>query len=61
MLFVLSIFFFFQARKKFKGEAKNSKGNYLLIGYIISQLGIELPDADFGYNPTTPRNINQEV
>ncbi len=25
------------------------------IGFIINQLGIELPDKDFGYNPTTPK------
>lgn len=30
--------------------------HFASIGYIISQLGIELPDQDFGYNPTTPRN-----
>jgi len=30
--------------------------HFASIGYIISQLGIHLPDADFGYNPTTPRN-----
>ena len=30
--------------------------HFASIGYIISQLGINLPDADFGYNPTTPRN-----
>jgi uncharacterized damage-inducible protein DinB len=30
--------------------------HFASIGYIISQLGIQLPDADFGYNPTTPRN-----
>ncbi len=35
--------------------------HFASIGYIISKLGIELPDADFGYNPTTPRNINQEL
>ncbi len=35
--------------------------HFASIGYIISQLGIELPDTDFGYNPTTPRIINQEV
>lgn len=28
--------------------------HYASIGYSIYQLGIELPDADFGYNPTTP-------
>lgn len=25
------------------------------IGFIIDRLGIELPDEDFGYNPTTPK------
>jgi len=30
--------------------------HFASIGYVISQLGISLPDADFGYNPTTPRN-----
>ncbi|CAL2055222.1 DinB family protein [Tenacibaculum sp. 190524A05c] len=29
--------------------------HYASIGFIIDHLGIELPDADFGYNPTTPR------
>ncbi|SNR15354.1 DinB family protein [Tenacibaculum jejuense] len=29
--------------------------HYASIGFIIHTLGIELPDADFGYNPTTPR------
>lgn len=29
--------------------------HFASIGYIIAQLEIELPDADFGYNPTTPR------
>ena len=29
--------------------------HFASIGYIIAKLGIELPDADFGYNPTTPR------
>lgn len=28
--------------------------HFASIGYIIHQLGIELPDADFGYNPSTP-------
>lgn len=28
--------------------------HYASIGYIIHQLGIELPDSDFGFNPTTP-------
>ena len=35
--------------------------HFASIGYIIFQLGIELPDADFGYNPTTPRNTKMEV
>jgi len=26
------------------------------IDYVISQVGINLPDSDFGYNPTTPRD-----
>ncbi|NQW37092.1 MAG: DinB family protein [Flavobacteriales bacterium] len=34
--------------------------HFASIGYIISQLGIELPDADFGFNPTTPRLQNLE-
>lgn len=29
--------------------------HYASIGYIIDQLGIELPDEDFGFNPTTPK------
>jgi len=29
--------------------------HFASIGYIIAELGIELPDADFGYNPTTPK------
>jgi len=29
--------------------------HFASIGYIISQLGISLPDGDFGYNPTTPK------
>jgi uncharacterized damage-inducible protein DinB len=31
--------------------------HFASIGFIINQLGIELPDPDFGYNPTTPKNI----
>ena len=34
--------------------------HYATIGYLIYQLGIELPDADFGFNPTTP-NKNLRV
>ena len=29
--------------------------HFASIGYIIAQLGIRLPDGDFGYNPTTPK------
>ncbi|MDX8553352.1 DinB family protein [Tenacibaculum sp. 1B UA] len=29
--------------------------HFASIGFIINQLGIELPDADFGYNPTTSK------
>ena len=35
--------------------------HFASIGYIISKLGIELPDADFGYNPTTPRTQRLEL
>ena len=35
--------------------------HFASIGYIICKLGIELPDADFGYNPTTPRCKQQEA
>lgn len=31
--------------------------HFASIGFIIHQLGVELPDADFGYNPTTPKKI----
>lgn len=31
--------------------------HFASIGYIISQLNIQLPDEDFGYNPTTPKNL----
>ncbi len=29
--------------------------HFASVGYVITQLGIELPDDDFGFNPTTPR------
>lgn len=29
--------------------------HFASLGYIINQLEIELPDNDFGFNPTTPR------
>lgn len=31
--------------------------HFASVGFIINQLGIELPDADFGYNPTTPKQV----
>ena len=35
--------------------------HFASLGYVNSQLGIELPDPDFGYNPSTPRNKGTEV
>ncbi|MCK0131831.1 DinB family protein [Flavobacteriaceae bacterium F08102] len=32
--------------------------HFASIGYIIAQLGIDLPDADFGYNPSTPKKMS---
>lgn len=32
--------------------------HFASVGYIISQLGIQLPDSDFGFNPTTPKPIS---
>ena len=32
--------------------------HFASVGYIISQLGMQLPDDDFGFNPTTPREKN---
>ena len=29
--------------------------HFASVGYVISQLGIALPDIDFGFNPTTPK------
>jgi uncharacterized damage-inducible protein DinB len=29
--------------------------HFASVGYVISQLGIDFPDNDFGFNPTTPR------
>lgn len=31
--------------------------HYASIGYVIAQLGIELPDELFGFNPTTPKPL----
>ena len=33
--------------------------HYAMIGYLVNQLGIELKDSDFGYNPTTPKNTSK--
>ncbi|AOW21937.1 DinB family protein [Urechidicola croceus] len=35
--------------------------HFASLGYIISQLGIEIPDEDFGFNPTTPKNQTLEA
>ena len=31
--------------------------HFASIGFIINSLGVELPDEDFGYNPTTPKKV----
>ena len=31
--------------------------HYASIGYLIYQLGIELPNSDFGFNPSTPKKV----
>ncbi len=30
--------------------------HYASVGYIIHQLGVDLPDTDFGFNPTTQKS-----
>jgi threonine/homoserine/homoserine lactone efflux protein len=40
VLFILSVVFFFQARKKFKGEGKKRKGNFILIGIFMSAMNM---------------------
>lgn len=40
VLFALSLFFFFKARKKFKGEGKKKKGNFILIGMFMSSMNM---------------------
>jgi threonine/homoserine/homoserine lactone efflux protein len=40
VLFAMSIFFLFQARKKFKGEGKKQKGNFILIGMLLSAMNM---------------------
>ena len=34
--------------------------HFASVGYVISQLKIALPDADFGFNPTTPKTNSQK-
>ncbi|MBT8384276.1 MAG: LysE family transporter [Bacteroidia bacterium] len=40
VFFLLSIFFFFQARKKFKDEGKQKKGNYFFTGAFMSLMNM---------------------
>jgi len=40
VLFVLSVVFFFQARKTFKGEGKKKKGNFIVIGMLMSMMNM---------------------
>ena len=32
--------------------------HYAIINYIFDRLGITFEDADFGYNPTTPKEVS---
>lgn len=34
--------------------------HYAIINYIFDSLGIEINDSEFGYNPTTPKQIAAE-
>lgn len=40
VFFLLAIFFFIQARKKFNSEGKQKKGNYFLIGLLMSSMNM---------------------
>jgi len=31
--------------------------HFASLGYIVTRLGIELPNENFGFNPTTPRHV----
>lgn len=31
--------------------------HYAIISYILDRIGVEIEDEDFGYNPTTPKQI----
>jgi len=35
--------------------------HFASIGFLVNKLEIELQDADFGYNPTTPKTPNLQV
>ncbi|SFZ94618.1 hypothetical protein SAMN05428642_104282 [Flaviramulus basaltis] len=32
--------------------------HYAIINYIVDRLGIAVNDSDFGYNPTTPKQVS---
>ncbi|MFD2727473.1 hypothetical protein [Hyunsoonleella rubra] len=34
--------------------------HYAIINYIFDSLGITINDAEFGYNPTTPKQVSSE-
>lgn len=34
--------------------------HYAIINYIFDSLGIVINDSDFGYNPTTPKQVSSE-
>jgi len=40
VFFILSIFFFMQARKKFKAEGKKEDGNYFMTGLFMSAINM---------------------
>lgn len=40
VFFILSIFFFMQARKKFKAEGKKEEGNYFMTGLFMSSINM---------------------
>ena len=34
--------------------------HYAIINYIFDSLGIVINDSEFGYNPTTPKQVSAE-
>ncbi|MDG1729589.1 MAG: hypothetical protein P8K68_07195 [Algibacter sp.] len=34
--------------------------HYAIINYIFDSLSIDINDAEFGYNPTTPKQVSEE-